>query len=235
MTDMETYFYNGQFHACYKLATQLKEDMQQGEVACRFIELFSQYQYEKIPTYTTCEHKQSEEREDETYAELDEVETIRAIKGEAEFGEAIKQLEIDAIEGSNERKAQSLFVQGQLFLLAHHYDESIHCFMQAVIYNPNHGLYYGYAAQTMHRFSWSPFEVMGYLERAIELNPQNARWHWNKGLVLTQLYKDLQQEAFLENALIALEQALTSCRPVQKSLKGAIENTIENMRDYVFN
>lgn len=235
MSELEMYFYNGQFHACYKRAIELKNDPKEEYLANKFIELFTQYNYNQIPNYTTFKKEQSIERENETYAELDEVEKIRAIQDEAKFNEAIKQLEVDAKEGSIERKAQSFFVQGQLFLLAHHYDESIHCFLQAAKYQPNHALYYGYAAQTMHRFSYSPFEVMGYLERALELDPENARWYWNKGLVLTQLYKDLQQEPFLENALITLEKALASCRPNQTSLKSAVENTLENMRDYILN
>ena len=235
MKEMESYFYNGQFHACYKLAKELQEDAEQGQLAKQFTTLFKQYHYDQIPCYTTIEATQSIERDDETYAELDEVEQIRAIKDETMFNEAIKQLEKDAREANTKRKAQSFFVQGQLFLLAHHYDESIHCFQQAVKHNPNHALFYGYAAQTMHRLSWSPFEVMAYLDRALDLDPTNARWLWNKGLVLTQLYKDLQKDGFLENTLITLEQALENCRPQQKSLKSAIENTFENMRDSVFN
>ena len=212
MTDLEKYFYNGRFHACFQAAKQLETDEQLAEIAKHFIKLFTQYEYDAVPNYTTTTSKQSIERPDETYAELDEVEQIRAIKEEALFAEAIQALEKEAKNGDAERKAQSFFAQGQLFLLAHHYDESIYCFQQAVKHNPNKALFYGYAAQTMHRFSWSPFDIMIYLERAIELDPQNARWYWNKSLVLTQLYKDLQQEAFLENALLTLEQALTTCR-----------------------
>jgi len=52
--------------------------------------------------------------------------------------------------------------------------------------------------------------------------------------VLTTLFKDLQQEMFLENALIALEEARDCLREEQTSLKSAIDNTFETMRDYVF-
>lgn len=226
---LENYFYNGQFYKCF---TEAKK--QQDDVAKKFVHLFSTYQYEALPRYTNTAGEQSVERADESYAELDELQAIRAIEDEVAFGEAIKRLEADAKQADDERKAASFFIQGHLFLLAHHYDESIHCFLQAAKHNPNKAIYHGFAAQTMHRFNWSPFEVMAYLEQAIELDPHNARWLWNKGLVLTQLYKDLQQEPFLEQALIALEDALAACREEQKSVHSAIENTLENMRDYVF-
>lgn len=227
---LETYFYNGQFYQCFTEAKKQQHD----EVSQKFLQLFANYHYDAVPRYTNKETPQSVERADESYTELDELQTIRAIQDEAAFNEAIKQLEHDARHAADARKAASLFIQGHLFLLAHHYDESVHCFMQAVTYNPNKALYHGFAAQTMHRFNWSPFEVMVYLEQAIELDPSNARWLWNKGLVLTQLYKDLQQEPFLENALITLEAALAACREEQKSVRSAIENTLENMREYVF-
>lgn len=235
MHRMEQYFYNGQFHLSLQTAREALNDEQFAEQAAKLIALFERYELESIPLYTNKEDQQSIERDDETYEEQDEVHAIREIKDEKAFNERINELENVAREGQAFEKAQSFFTQGQLFLYAHHYDESVHCMLQAVKWNPNKAVYYGIAAQTMHRFSWSPFEVLGYLERAIELDPQNVRWQWNKGLVLTQLYKDLQQDLFLENALITLETAIETCRPEQKTLKIAIENTLDNMRDYVFN
>ena len=178
---------------------------------------------------------QSVERANETYEEYDEVEKLRSLEDEETFQQAIQQLEIVARTGSDEQKAQSFFVQGHLFLLAHHYDESVHCFMQAVKHNPNKAIYYGICGQTMHRFNWSPFDVSPYLERAIELDGENARWYWNQSFVLTQLYKDLQVEAFLENALIALEKATALCREDQLSLRNGIDSALENMKEYLFN
>ena len=231
MSKMEQNFYNGQFLACYDEAKRLN-DMQL-ENAEKFIELFSKYEYEKFP-FPTMQLAQNVERSNETYEEYDEVEKLRALEDEAVFQQAIQQLELDARTSSDERKAQSFFVQGHLFLMAHHYDESVHCFMQAVKYNPNKALYYGICGQTMQRFNWSPFEVLPYLERAIELDAENARWYWNKSFVLTQLYKDLQVDAFLENALIALEKATALCREDQRSLRNGIDSALENMREYLF-
>lgn len=233
MHEMEQYFYNGEVHQSLKAAKQVKEDAPEREAAKQFIALYERFGVPGIPSYTKKEG-QSVERADETYPEMDEVYAIRTIKDEESFSARIKELECTAKEGSEEEKAMSLFTQGQLFLFAHHYDESVHCLIQAVKHNPNKAVYYGIAAQTMNRFSYPPFEVLGYLERAIELDSANARWYWNKALVLTTLYKDLQKEMFLENALITLEKAQASLREEQKSLKAAIDNTFETMRDYLF-
>lgn len=233
MTTMERYFYEGQFLKSFEQA-QLEKQAGNNEQAASFLAIFEKYEYETFPQ-STAHTKQSVERANESYPELDEVESLRAIKDEAQFSQAIKQLEQDARTADDERKAESFFVQAQLFLMAHHYDESIHCFMQAVKHNPNKALYYGFAGQTMNRFSWSPFDTMPYIERAIDLDPQNARWYWNKALVLTQLYKDLQVEAFLENALIAIEKSIDVCREDQTSLRNGIDSTLENLKDHLFN
>ena len=230
MSQLEQYFYNGQFHQCLKEARKTPEE----PISAHFIALFEKFQLDQIPTST--EHfEQSVERSNETYAEQDEVERIRTIEDEATFQQKIVQLEQLAREGTNEQKAQSFLTQGFLFLYAHHYDESVHCFMEAVKYAPNKAVYYGITAQTMQRFNWSPFEVMGYLERAIELDKQNARWYWIKALMLIQLYKDLQKELFLENAIVALEEAKRFCREEQKSLLNAVDNTFETIRDLLMN
>ena len=51
----------------------------------------------------------------------------------------------------------------------------------------------------MHRFGWMPFDALGYLEQAIQLDPTNPRWKWNRALVLIQLAKDLQMAPFIAN------------------------------------
>ncbi len=232
MSDMENYFYSGQVHASLAAARQVKADAQEAPAAQKMIAMYESYGIHEIPMYTKKETP-SVERSDETYPEMDDVLAIRAIKDEQEFAARIQQLEQAAKEGTDEEKAQSFFTQGQLFLFAHHYDESVHCFIQAVRYAPNNATYYGFAGQTLARVSSSPFEVLGYLERAIELDPHNARWYWNRALVLITLYKDLQQEMFLEHAIRTLEQAQQALRADQNSLKDAIDNTFESLKDYL--
>ena len=232
MIKMEQYFYEGQFLKCYEEAKH-QQHGNNAEFAKKFLAIFQKYDYDQFPQ-PTMQIPQSVERANESYEEYDEVQQLRAIKDEQQFYALVKQLEQDARTGSNERKAQSFYVQGHLFLMAHQYDESVHCFIEAVKHNPNKALFYGMAGQTMHRFNWSPFDVMVYLERAIELDPANARWYWNKTLVLTQLYKDLNADLFLENALITIEKAIETCREDQVSLRNGIDSTLENMKEYLF-
>ncbi|MGN4124506.1 O-linked GlcNAc transferase [Lysinibacillus sphaericus] len=230
---MDDYFYNGELMKCYEAAHQIAEGPEKA-LADKYIALLEEYDFAKYPKPTLIVEAQHAERVDESYPESDAVLEIRAIKDEAAFAKRVKELEEIAKTGTSNEKAQSFFTQGELFLFAHHYNESVHCFKQAVNENPNKGLYWGITGQTMHRFGWLPFDALGYLEQAIILDPTNARWKWNKALVLMQLAKDLQMAPFIANAAITLEEALADCGEQQLSLKEAIQNTITNMDSYVF-
>lgn len=230
---MDDYFYNGELMKCYEMA-KLVVDGPEKALADKYIALLEEYDFAKYPKPTLIVEVQHAERADESYPESDAVVAIRAIKDEAAFAQHVKELEEIAKTGTASEKAQSFFTQGELFLFAHHYNESVHCFKQAVKENPNKGLYWGTTGQTMHRFGWMPFDALGYLEQAIILDPNNARWKWNKALVLIQLAKDLQMAPFMANAAIALEEALADCGEHQLSLTDAIQNTINNMDSYVF-
>lgn len=230
---MDDYFYNGEVMKCYKLAKAITNEAEQ-ERAQKYIALLEEYELAHYPKPISTLEAQSAERADETYPEFDAVAEIRAIKDEGAFTKRIWQLEEVAKTGTSQEKAQSFFTQGQLFLFAHHYNESVHCFQHAVKENPNKAVYWGITGQTMHRFGWMPFDALGYLEQAIDLDPTNPRWKWNRALVLIQLAKDLQLAPFMANAALALEDALACCGEHQQSLQAAIQNTIDNMDSYVF-
>ncbi|WP_445477774.1 O-linked GlcNAc transferase [Lysinibacillus irui] len=230
---MDEYFYNGELMKCYELAKQGTNEEEKA-LAQKYINLLEQYELDHYPKPTAHLEAQHTERADESYPESDLVAEIRAIKDEAAFAKRIQQLEEVAKTGTPSDKAQSFFTQGELFLFAHHYNESVHCFQQAVKENPNKAVYWGITGQTMHRFGWMPFDALGYLEQAIQLDPTNPRWKWNRALVLIQLAKDLQMAPFMANAALTLEDALAACGEEQKSLKDAIQNTIDNMDSYVF-
>lgn len=230
---MDDYFYNGELMKCYELAKQITNEEEKAQ-AQKYITLLEKYELDHYPKATAHLEVQHAERADESYPESDLVVEIRAIEDETAFAMRIQQLEEVAKTGTSADKAQSFFAQGELFLFAHHYNESVHCFQQAVKENPNKAVYWGITGQTMHRFGWMPFDALGYLEQAIQLDPTNPRWKWNRALVLIQLAKDLQMAPFMANAALTLEDALASCGEEQKSLKAAIQNTIDNMDSYVF-
>lgn len=230
---MDDYFYNGELMKCYELAKQVTNEEEKAR-AQKYRALFEQYNLDRYPKPTAHGEVQHAERADESYPESDLVVEIRAIEEEEAFAKRIQQLEEAAKTGTPSDRAQSFFTQGELFLFAHHYNESVHCFQQAVKENPNKAVYWGITGQTMHRFGWMPFDALGYLEQAIQLDPLNPRWKWNKALVLIQLAKDLQMAPFMANAALALEDALASCGEQQRSLKDAIQNTMDTMDSYVF-
>ncbi|MFC9539137.1 O-linked GlcNAc transferase [Lysinibacillus sp. NPDC056959] len=230
---MDDYFYNGELMKCYEVAKQVTNENEK-KLAKKYIKLLEEYDFASYPKPTLSVETQHAERADESYPESDTVVEIRAIKDEGEFSNRIKELEAIATTGTPNERANSFFTQGELFLFAHHYNESVHCFKQAVKENPNKAVYWGITGQTMHRFGWMPFDALGYLEQAINLDPNNARWKWNKALVLIQLAKDLQMAPLMANAAITLEESLAACAEHQRSLKDAIQNTIDNMDSYVF-
>lgn len=230
---MDDYFYNGELQKCYEAAKQVTDEHDK-ELADKYIALLEQYDFAAYPKPTQAVMAQEEERADESYPASDVVTEIRSIKDEAMFTQRVKALEEVAKTGTATEQAESFFTQGELFLFAHHYNESVHCFTQAVRVNPNNALYWGITGQTMHRFGWMPFDALGYLEQAIQLDPTNARWKWNKALVLIQLAKDLQMAPFIANAAITLEEAMAVCGEHQRSLNDAIQNTLDNMDSYVF-
>ncbi|MCG7437688.1 tetratricopeptide repeat protein [Lysinibacillus fusiformis] len=230
---MDDFFYNGELMKCYEAAKMVTNE-EELALAQKYIILLEEYDFAHYPKPTLYGEIQHAERADESYPESDAVLGIRAIKDEEAFAMNIKQLEEVAKTGTGNEKAQSFFTQGELFLFAHQYNESVHCFQQAVKENPNKAVYWGMTGQTMHRFGWMPFDALGYLEQAINLDPTNPRWKWNKALVLIQLAKDLQMAPFMANAAIALEEAVVSCGEHQRSLKDAIQNTLDTMDSYVF-
>lgn len=229
---IEQYFYEGKVIASYAEALRAtNSDVH--EQAQLFIKMYENYNVHTVPK--AVQGKQQQERVDEQYEAMDDVLALRQVKDEAMFQQMVQSLEKTAKEGEPKKRAQSFFTQGQLFLYAHHYDESVHCFKLAVEHNPSLAVYYGICAQTMNRLAESPITVLAYIERAIELDETNARWYWIRALVLLQLYKDLKKDMFLENTLVNLEEAKQLTRDDQKSLLVAIDNTFETVKEYVLN
>ncbi|MER1998587.1 MAG: O-linked GlcNAc transferase [Lysinibacillus sp.] len=227
---MEQYFYEGKVIASYEEALRAKNS-DVHEQSQLFIKMYEKYDVHIVPAPIAGEQQQ--ERPDEQYDAMDDVLALRQVKDETMFQQMVQQLEKTAKEGEAIKRAQSFFTQGQLFLFAHHYDESVHCFKLAVQNNPSLAVYYGICAQTMNRLAESPITVLAYIERAIELDETNARWYWIRALVLLQLYKDLKKDMFLENTLVNLERAKMLTRADQKSLLVAIDNTFETVKEYV--
>lgn len=220
MNQLEQLFLNGNMLSCYKAAEEKRYINSE-----KYLHLFQQHQIHEIPLVEKSNLSQSIERVNEKYVEDDEVERIRHIANEQEFQSEIQRLEQIARNGILHEKAQSFYTQGHLFLYAHHYNEAVHCFMQAVKHFPEKGVYSGILAQTMQRLNYSPIEALGYIELALTVDSKNARWYLVKSLLLLQLYKDLENDAFLNSAIYELSCANDNCREDQTSLRTAVEST----------
>jgi len=221
MDQLEQLFFNGNMLSCYN-AIIVENHYKNSD---KYLQIFRQHQFQHIPNIEKFNLPQSIERENEKYDEDDEVERIRQIVDEQLFQQEIQQLEQIAQNGSKQEKAQSFYTQGHLFLYAHHYNEAVHCFMQAAKTFPEKGVYAGILAQTMQRLNYSPIEALGYIELALTVDAKNARWYLIKALLLLQLYKDLGNDAFFNSAIYELSCAIDNCRDDQVSLRKAIEST----------
>ncbi len=220
MDQLEQLFFNGNMLSCYNVAIE-----KQYKNSEKYLQLFQQHQFQEIPFVEKSNLPQSIERENEKYVEDDEVERIRLIANEQQFQQEIQRLEKIARSEVQLEKAQSFYTQGHLFLYAHHYNEAVHCFMQAVKHAPEKGIYAGILAQTMQRLNYSPIEALGYIELALTVDSNNTRWYLVKSLLLLQLYKDLRNDAFLNSVIYELSCANDHCRDDQASLRIAIETT----------
>lgn len=226
MDQLEQLFFNGNMLSCYKAVRE-----KQCKNSEKYLQLFQQHQFQEIPFVEKSKLPQSIERENEKYIEDDEVERIRHIANEQHFQLEIQRLEQIARNGLQQEKAHSFYTQGHLFLYAHHYNEAVHCFMQAVKHAPEKAIYAGMLAQTMQRLNYSPIEALGYIELALTVDFKNARWYLVKSLLLLQLYKDLGNDAFLNSAIYELSCSNDHCRDDQASLRTAIESTEREIAD----
>ena len=221
MDQLEKLFFNGNMLSCYKIVTKDKYFKNSD----KYLQLFQKHQFQDIPLIGTSDSVQSIERATEKYSEDDDVDRIRKISNEQKFQQEIQQLEYIAQNGLQHEKAQSFYTQGHLFLFAHHYNEAVYCFTQAVKLAPSKSVYAGILAQTMQRLNYSPIEALGYIELALSNDTTNARWYLVKALLLIQLFKDLGNEAFFNSAIYELSCANEHCRDDQASLRSAIKST----------
>lgn len=217
MNELEFQFFAGNMLSCYEL---LKQEKHADE---KFQNLLMHHQIQHIPTFENSAVAQSVEKSDETYLEDELFKTLRKIQDEEKFLAEIKKLEQTSTSDDAKSSAHSFYTQGSLFLHAHHYQEAVYCYQQAVKKDPSKGLYFGIVAQTMQRLNLSPIEALGYAEAAIRLNSNNARWYLVKSLLLVQMAKDLERMEFLDSAIYEIQLAEEYCMQEQASLKQAID------------
>lgn len=228
------FFRKGEFEKCYKClntAVYIFNYFDQTELINNVESLrniFLQFGYdESLPEPFDYTYKQSIENADETYNELKFIKQLKLATTENEFNNMINTIEEQLHSNNYELKANAYFIKGDIHFLQDNYKEAIYYYTQAISINPNKALYWGYMAQLLNRIGESPYISTRYCMKAIELDPQNARWHLLQSIILLKLVKlgvhDLTDQAIAEGHL-----ALGLCRHDQKTLKYAIMKYISS-------
>lgn len=238
-------FFTGRFEESYKYYHRLFDEPNSiylNELGCP-IEKFdpegqSIYDFLKnldienldMPVYSKNKnYKQSIERPDETYEELDELNNIlkdRSSEGKKKFGIFMERMIDDSSSLNREKRANAYFNLGEIYFLNQDYVSASRYYAEAAHNEPNKALFYGFAGQALLRDKESnPVLICIFLRRAIDLDLFNAKWHLLQGLALHRLVN--VSPYFKSSAKYELERAEEYCRNDQYSLKKAIQDYLE--------
>ncbi|MDF9840770.1 MULTISPECIES: HIRAN domain-containing protein [unclassified Paenibacillus] len=219
-------FRTGRFEDCYQALLTLEQlsALQRNHKLVRFCQeqqrVFHSFGYsEPLPVHSDGFVPQSIERDDETYPELDRVNAMIA-GGRAV--DLLAELERQAGDPGCEGRAAAFFAVGELYFQQNNLMDAYSYYMQAVHENPDKALYWGFAAQSLHRMEAPPLMSSRLIMNAIQLDPRNARWHFLQSLFLLNISSTEDIEELMEQAYYEAELALSLCRQDQLNLKTAI-------------
>jgi len=233
-------FYTARFEEAHKIFCKLftGDDIYTHELGCSLNEydafgkdLYKRLEYMKIkefnlPDKLNNDFTQSIERADEQYEELDEFrEAVKLEK--SEFKNYLDNVEIDTQSSDAQKRGRACFNSAEVYFRTGNFDKAFSYYVDAISSQPSKALYYGYNAQALMRTQNPEYVMALYSRRAVDLDPENARWHMLHGIVCGRLSKNYH-EFFLNTARMELETALKCCRKDQISLKNAIEVSMRN-------
>lgn len=174
-----------------------------------------------LPHNINSNYKQSLERADETYSELDEY-TSSVKAGQEKFEKFVYKVEEKMKVSDPEERGWAYFNAAETFFLKKDYEEAVWYYTQAIRSVPRKALFYGYATQAVLRLN-NPNPIMAaiYARRAVELDPQNARWYMLLAISCQLLGARLQIDVskVIQNEL---NIGLSKCRYDQISLRKAM-------------
>ncbi|MEH7075154.1 HIRAN domain-containing protein [Neobacillus drentensis] len=219
---VEYCFNTGRFEDCFKALLTLKalseyyEVKKMNDFCNENINMFLTFGYNRsLPEPNMEDYPQSIENADESYPELNKIYKIP-------IGELIDILDQE-IESTNfEVKAAALFSLGEIYFLQDKYKEAIEYYTRAIHENPNKALYWGYTAQVLNKNDAPPFISTRYLMKAIELDPNNPRWHFLQAILLIKISSEEESKELVAQAVYEANHALELCRPEQEGLRKAI-------------
>lgn len=200
------------------------------------------YELPKIENYN---YPQSIEKSNEQYPELEEISYLicnaNTPSGCINYNNFIEKLLSDMKSSDNKKRAQAYLNASEIHYRKAEFDQAFECYLGAINSEPSKALYYGYAAQTIIRTKKLIPLMSIFTRRAIDLDPENAKWHMLHGISCLNLSKIFQvgeilniskmlSDNFFATANLELQKALDCCRPDQVSLRRAIEKVIGGIR-----
>ena len=183
------------------------------------------------PNDFTCE--QSVEASNGWYKEMEYQNKILLLRDNAKFKEYIAELMSRIEKCSGEELAQAQFEVAELALNAKHFEQVLSGYYGAIKANPNKGLYWGLCAGVLNKYiKADPIYCLFFIENAISLDENNAKWYLNKCLIMIRLLQDkfiskeMKQVMSLELDKLR-KKAISVCKPNQYVLKKELDNLYE--------
>lgn len=242
----ESCFFTGRFEEALEVFNKLfiEKDIYLNELGCS-IDDYDNFGREihnflislsihNLPQNVDYNCKQSIEKSDEQYPELDYISELKSRlntpEGEVEKKAFINQIFKDIKSDDNIKRGRAYFNLAEIHFGSGNLNDAFSCYFNAAHAEPSKALYYGYAAQTMLRLhdEKSMRLMVLFTRRAIDLDPTNARWHMLHGSACFHL-SQLIDSGFINHANFELKNALNFCREDQVSLKNAINRLISGI------
>lgn len=239
-------FFTGRFHESYKRFSNIlnlnsieqndtipsdKIIFTTGKWLFRLLERMNIYEL-KLPYISDELIIQSIERANESYEEFDQFKIIMlqsgTTAGEKKISEFLDNLKLNLRSSNPYKTASANFNVAQYLNSRGKDEESIDYYISAIIADPNKALYYGYIAQLLMKLNKPNYIAATYSRRALDLDPENARWHLIHGIACNNLGRNFYK-SFLKTSMFEFQLALSYCRPEQVALRKTIEQTINKL------
>lgn len=236
-------FFTDRFEECLTLCNKLIEYDQNTWAGDRKVEnaykFYSNYIIDfiqKLPKITNERYIQSVEQHDESYIESHDYLTVfrKLIQSGNPKTDLYNENDVHILckSESTEQTEHNYFALGEFLFSTKHYDLASMAYRLAYNVNPNKALYYGYYGHAKFRESTQmqpgPNRVVNLLEgyiclkRAIQLESENAKWHFLLSQILLLLA--IGSLPLSRQAKEALDKAKSLCRETQKGLLESIES-----------
>lgn len=144
------------------------------------------------------------------------------------FIERVKKISSDS---NKIEAAKGDFYAGEYGFFMKNYPLAYNYYLKSIHKNPNKALVYGYAGNCLLKENERLINGCILNTRAIKLDSRNARWHLYQGLLVLNLGFQLDYKPLIAGAKLHFENALKVIRPEQESLKGAIIDIYDKIKD----